>query len=78
MVDHRWLRYLGLQIFPTIMSCSTTKTRVLLFQHCERLFCVPSPRGICREEQVHLFQCSLIRFGVECPDCGLLVPSCIL
>lgn len=77
MVDHRWLRHLGLQILTTIMSCGTTKARVLLFQHCKRLFCVPGPRSICGEEQVHLFQCALIRFGVECPDCGVLVVSCV-
>lgn len=75
MVYHRWLRHLGLQIFTIIMSYSTTKARVLCFQHCKRLFSVPSPRGVCSEEQVHLFQCALVRFGIKCPDCCVLAVS---
>lgn len=76
MVQCGWLRQLGLQIFTTISSRSTAKARVLLFQHRKCLLCVPSPRGISSKEQVHLFQCALIGFGIKRPDYGVLAVSC--
>lgn len=41
--------------------------RILCLEPGEVLFRLPVPDAVARKDKVHLFQCPLVGFGVECP-----------
>lgn len=44
------------------------KLRILLFQPRKVFFRLPRPDAVAGKDEIHLLECALVRFWVQCPD----------